>query len=305
MRPMGESVRSLALTAALLSGAGTALLRGGDDDDLVDVRSRDAPKVQNPFAAVGRVMIDARNLDAWIYGNQFRGPGWLEASLRSRVDEMSRVCGLSETQTQKLVLAGQGDIQRFVKRVDELKAECQTGGIPADQYNKVFQKTRPLSASVHQGLFGADSLFHKTLLTALRPEQIARCEEIDRERRTFRYRARVELCVAQLDSVVGLSEDQRRRLVQLILDKTRPPRSSSSQFERFVVLAQMSRLPQETLKAVFDPGQWREVEKRLSQAKRMLPTLRANGVVFDEDAESAKQADGGAKLIRAERRVGD
>jgi hypothetical protein len=85
-----------------------------------------------------------------------------------------------------------------------------------------------------------------------------------------------------------------------MLEKTRPPKSFG-QLDRFIVLVQMSRLPEDTVKSVFDPGQWREVQRRLIQAKMMMPALKQNGVVFDDEPEQAGAADGGPTVIRIER----
>jgi hypothetical protein len=299
MGQMRRNVSTLAFAAALLGGVSTALVHGQDaDDDLVEVRgAQNAPIV---FRNVGRVAISERNIDSWIYGNESRGRDWLEASLKQKVNEMGKACRLSDTQMQKLNLAGEGDIQRFETRVAELKAKCQTGEMHANEWNGVFQKTQPLRLELQRGLFGGGSLFQKTLFTALGPEQSARYEQIDRERRAYRYRARVELCIAQLDAIVGLRDAQRRRLMQLMLEKTRPPKSFG-QFDRFIVLVQMSRLPEDTLKSVFDPGQWREVQRRLIQAKRMMPALKQNGVILDDEPEQANEGDSGPAVIQIER----
>jgi hypothetical protein len=298
MGRMRRNVSTLALAAALLGGVSTGLLHGqDDDDDLVEVRGeQNAPVI---FRNVGRVAISDRNIDSWIYGNESRGRDWLEASLKQKVNEMGKACRLSDKQLQKLNLAGEGDIQRFETRVAEIKAQCQTGEIRPNEWNGVFQKTQPLRMELQRGLFGGGSLFQKTLFTALGPEQTARYEQIDRERRAYRYRARVELCIAQFDAIVGLRDEQRRRLMQLMLEKTRPPKNFGP-FDRFIVLVQMSRLPDNTLKSVFDPGQWREVQRRLVQAKRMMPALKQNGVVFDDEAD-ANEGDGGPAAIRIER----
>jgi hypothetical protein len=290
---------TLVIAAALVGGAGMAPLHGqGDDDDLVEVRAEQkAPIV---FGNVGRMVIAERNIDNWIYANESRGRNWLEASLKQKVNEIGKVCRLSDLQMQKLNLGGEGDIQRFETRVAEVKAKCQTGEMHPNEWNGIFQKTQPLRLELQRGLFGSGSLFQKTLFTVLGPEQTARYEQIDRERRTYRYRARVELCIAQLDAIVGLRDEQRRRLRQLMLEKTRPPKSFG-QLDRFIVLVQMSRLPEDTVKSVFDPGQWREVQRRLIQAKMMMPALKQNGVVFDDEPEQAGAADGGPTVIRIER----
>jgi hypothetical protein len=298
----GPYAGRLALLAALLVGAGSA--RGGDDDDdLVAVRQQQ-PQGRFAVRAVGQVQISERNIELWVYGNDARGPQWLERTLKHKVDEVGRACGLTDLQREKLNLAGQGDIQRFSSRVDEVKAQCKAGPIRAGEWRQVYAQTQPLRQELLRGLFGKESLFRKTLATTLRPGQLAVCEQADRERRSFRYRARVELVVAQLDAVLGLRDEQRRALVQLVVDKTRPPRAFG-QSDRFLVLAQMSRLPDESIRSLLEPQQWRELQKQLESAKRTVRVLKRNGVIFEDDPEPTKAADVGAKLIRAERRIGD
>jgi hypothetical protein len=293
MHRLSRHAGRFALAAALLLCAGTVWLRGqDDDDDLVKVRDEAAAKRQNPFVAGGRIMITERNVDSWVYGRESRGRGWLEASLKQKIDEMGKVSEISDSQKRKLTLAGKGDIQRFEGRVDDLKAAYPPGALRPDKYSELYQKTRVLHMTLQQGLFGSSSLFQKTLVTVLGPEQLARYEQLEYERRTYRYRAKVEMCVAQLDAVLGLRDDQRRRLVQLVLDKTRPPRTYG-QLDRFVVLAQMSRLPEEEVKSLLDPAQWPEMRRRLLTAKRMLPMLKQNGVILDEGEEPAKEAEAG------------
>jgi hypothetical protein len=293
MHRLSRDAGRFALAAALLLCAGTVWLRAqDDDDDLVKARDEAAVKHQNPFVAGGRVMITERNIDSWVYGRESRGHEWLEASLKQKIDEMGKVSDLSDSQKQKLNLAGKGDIQRFVSRVDDLKITYQPGALRADKYSELYQKTRVLHTTLQQGLFGSSSLFQKTLITALRPEQLARCDQLENDRRTYRYRAKVEMCVVQLDSILGLRDDQRRRLVQLILDKTRPPKSYG-QLDRFVVLAQLSRVPEEEVKTLFDPAQWPEMHRRLLTARRMLPMLKQNGVLLDEGEEPNKEAEAG------------
>lgn len=288
MSRVSPYVWQLGIAAALVAVAVAGVaLADGDYDDLVEVKPQPPRMVFRPAA---QIQISERNIDAWVYGNQSRGREWIEASLKQRVDEIGRVCQLTDMQKEKLILAGAGDIQHFESRVDELRAQCKAGTIAADQYNRVYQSSLPLRATLQQGLFGGGSLFHKTLLSTLRPEQVALCEQTDRERRVFRYRARVELLVAQLDAILGLRDEQRRQLIQLILDKTRPPRVFG-QTDRFLVMIQMTRLPEESLKSLLDAGQWREMQKQLANAKRMVRVLKQSGVVFDDGTEPVQGGD--------------
>jgi hypothetical protein len=287
---MSRQSVGFALAMALVVVGGAGPLRADDDDDLAEVRAEPA-RAQMVFQNQ-RFQIDESNIDRWVYGNASRGGDslFLAAGLKQKIDEIGNVCELSQLQKAKLSLAGQGDIQRFVSRVDDLKSKCQTGPVTQEEFRALSQSAQSLRAEYQQGLFESGSLFSKTLAASLRPEQTARYEQVDRERRAYRYRARVELAVAQLDAILGLSDEQRWRLVQLILDKTRPPRRFG-QFDRIVVLVQISRLvPDETLATVLEPAQQRLLRKELSNARRMMPALKRQGVIFEEGSDSTDEA---------------
>ena len=53
----------------------------------------------------------------------------------------------------------------------------------------------------------------------------------------------------------------------------------------------MSHLPEESLKSLLDPGQWRELQKQLANAQRMVRVLKQSGVVFDDGTEPDKRGD--------------
>jgi len=274
---------------ALVVVGGAGPLRGDDDDDLAEVRAE--PARAQMAVQHQRFQINESNIDRWVYGNETRGGDslFLVSGLKQKIDEIGNACELSQMQKAKLSLAGQGDIQRFVSRVDDLRSKCQAGLATQGEFRALSQSAQSLRAEYEQGLFESGSLFRKTLVSSLRPKQTARYEQVDRERRAYRYRARVELAVAQLDAILALSDEQRGRLVQLILDKTRPPRRFG-QFDRFVVLVQISRLPDETLAKVIEPVQQRLLRKELATARRMMPTLKRQGVIFDEGSDSTDEA---------------
>jgi hypothetical protein len=278
----------LAATMLALAGAGTVAF-AQDDDDLID--DMHAGPGQNEGRVVVRNMQSINvNIDAWVYGNRRNGSGEgrLVSLLKTKADELARMTGLSETQKQKLLLAGEGDVRRFVDRVDEIKLKHQATEFTQVEWQKIFEEIRPLQIELRSGLFRDDSLFGKTLRKALTADQVARYEEAQRDRRLFQYRASVEMTVMQLGNALGLRDDQRKRLVQLMMDQTEPPQTFGQQ-DQYVVLVQMSGLPEESLKPLFDAGQWRALERQLENSARMLPRLRRNGVLIDKVEIPAKR----------------
>jgi hypothetical protein len=45
------------------------------------------------------------------------------------------------------------------------------------------------------------------------------------------------------------------------------------------------------MRSLLDPGQWRELQKQLANAQRMVRVLKQSGVVFDDGMEPAKGGD--------------
>ena len=98
------------------------IVRANDDNDLIEERQ--------PVYDVDPINIEPRNvaadIDNWVYGVDRNGTRGAELSLSSqlqrRVNMLARSMSLSEGQIDQLSLAGQGDIRRFMDRVDEVKA---------------------------------------------------------------------------------------------------------------------------------------------------------------------------------------
>ncbi|HET6324298.1 MAG TPA: hypothetical protein VFG04_06325 [Planctomycetaceae bacterium] len=237
-----------------------------------------------PAPIRGLVAVPAEVVDTYIFDgfrNESAGREWQKAFVTLKGDELRRDLGLSDRQRKRLELAGLGDIEQFFRRVEA--ARPQRRMLSQAEIGALWQ----LNTQLQQGLFESGSLFQKALLTTLSPEQAARYEHSDRERRSYRNQAYIDMIVVQLDAILGLSDDQRTRLSQLLFDKTRALRESN-QFRPRVVLAQMSRLPDDMLTPLFDAAQWRQLQRKLSHTRRELPALARMGIVFDGEQAGAK-----------------
>ena len=148
---------------------------------------------------------------------------------------MARTCGLSEIQKKKLVLAGRGDIKRFFDKVEEKRKKFDKVKTDQNKVGEIYQELMPLQVTLNSGLFTEDSFYAKTLKKVLSQEEEARYHKVVEEKRQFRYRAKVELVVAQLDQTVGFRDAQRRQLVELILRETQAP-TRYGQYDYYLVL---------------------------------------------------------------------
>jgi hypothetical protein len=213
-----------------------------------------------------------------------------------RIADIDRSCGLTEAQKKKLRLAARGDFTRFFDRVDERRSEFKEASRqgPA-QLRAVFLELRPLQTELNAGLLGDGSIFSKAISKTLNEEQLVRYEKALEQKRSFRYRAAVELAVVPLGSSLGLTTDQRRRFVKLLLDETRAPRNYGAR-EDHVVMLQAAKLPEAKLRPIFDDRQWRVLSERFAEAKQMEQAMRDNGYVpADTEIEAKLESPQGSK----------
>ena len=110
-------------------------------------------------------VIDAEDFDRWIYasespGDPRRGLHW---RLELRIQYASREYELTETQKEKLRLAGKGDVKRFLEQVDQRRAGFEEKRRVFKEGCAVLRELAPLTTAYMAGPFGEGSLFAKTL----------------------------------------------------------------------------------------------------------------------------------------------
>jgi hypothetical protein len=240
-------------------------------------------------------------MDQWVFGRYGGAVGArtkLDSSLSLRVDDIERVCGLSEEQKKKLRLAGRGDIKRFFDKVEEIKRKYQHG--QADAAVNIWQEVVALQVELNHGLFGAGSIYAKTFRHTLSDDQTTRFESQSRERQVARMRTTVEWFVTHLDKSLGMTDDQRHRFVELLLAEAPPPRKFG-QGDYWYFLFQAARLPESKVKSILDAPQWRLLSRQFAQGRSMEPWLKNNGVLGDDTSRRnpAPLADGARPLNQA------
>ena len=318
LNPRGSSMlRGLALPAFLLV-AQVAILDGLPPIALAQVvdavvvqelRSGDVPAEQesdDEAAVDGAVQVAQPafiltddQFDQWVFGaprNSRAGRNKLDSLLTLEVDEVANTCALSELQKKKLVLAGRGDIKRFFDKVEEKRKKFDKVKTDQNKLGEIYQELVPLQVTLNSGLFSDDSFYAKTLKKLLNQDEEARYVKVVHEKRQFRYRAKVELVVAQLDQNVGFRDAQRRQLVDLILRETQAPRRFG-QYDYYLVLYLAGKIPEGRIKPLFDDKQWAFLQRQLNQGRGMEQFLRTQGMLPARD-EAREIADGFANALR-------
>lgn len=271
----------IVLALSLLTGLGAAAVRADDDDD-------DEVVVQPQPA----FMIADENFDQWVFGQFQNAAGCrshLDSLLLLQIEHAVEACGLSDGQKQKLQLAGRGDIKRLFESIDQLRLKFQQVKTDQNRIQELFREIQPFQVTLRDGPFGETSFFAKTLKNTLTSEQQARFEVSERERRLSFYRAAVELVVTELDETLVLRAAQRRQLVELLLEETEPP-ARFGQYDVYVVLVQAARLPEEKLKPLFDPPQWKTLARHFEKVRTLEPFLKANGILPGDGAAGGAAA---------------
>ena len=259
------------LALAVLAIAGANNIARAQDD----VEVEDAP----PVEPQQQFVVADENFDQWVFGGRGNAANIrkrFDSQLTLQVEELERMCGLSETQKKKLQLAGRGDIKRLFDQVEERRKKFQLVKNDQNKFNEFWQDVQPFQVVFSQGAFGPGSFFNKTLKNTLTSEQIASFQAADRERRMFQYRTTVEAVIDMLDQVVSFRAEQRQKIVNLLVERKKLPRVFG-QYNYYLVLYQASQLPEANLKEFLDEPQIKALNKVFNQVRGYEPFLKSNG----------------------------
>jgi hypothetical protein len=274
----------IALLAALAL-VSPARAQQPDDDE-------DDPKDNKADNMRGQVVFADENFDQWIFqdgSGVFNPRRRLDQLLALRLDDIDRACRLTREQRRKLELTARGDVKRFFVLYEKVKRKFQLVKNDQQKMQEIWRDINPLQSMMQSGMFDDDSLLVKSLHNTLTPEQFARYDAASRDRRMARHRAHVELGVLVLEQNMPLREDQRRELITQLTKLTRPSRSGTAS-GYYVLMYQMSQLPEEKLKTLFDDGQWKVMSKQINQFKQWGVWLRQSGQL-DLDEDDADKAE--------------
>lgn len=260
-------------------------LSGAQEDIAIEVDEAAAEAVAQPVFA-------DENFDQWLFNNNRNADGartQFNSQLKLQIEGIGAICGITPVQKQKLLLAGRGDIVRFFEKVEESRKKFQTLKNDQNKINEIFNDIRPLQTRMAMGLFGQGSLFDKTLRTTLNSDQARDWGVAENSRRQFQYRAKIELIISMLDDVAVFDDRQRRELLTFILENTKPPRQTG-QYDYYVVMYQLTKVPEEKFKEMLRPPQLRALNRQLNQVRGIEQFLQQQGLL-EIDADAGKAVD--------------
>jgi hypothetical protein len=233
--------------------------------------------------------VQENQFDSWVFQNFSTAAAArrkLEQMLSLQMDDVDRTCQLTEPQKKKLLLAGRGDMLRFFESVEVVRKKFLLVRKDQQKFNEIWQEISPLQVKFQAGLFGDDSFYHKTLRNMLKGDQLSKFTQVDGDRRKFQYRAKAELVVAMLENALPLRDEQRQKFIKLIVDETKPPRSFGQQQDYYIVMWNISKIPEKTLKPLFSEAEWKILNQQFAQVRGLEQWLKQSGALAkDEEGE--------------------
>jgi hypothetical protein len=240
-------------------------------------------------------VLTEEQFNAWLTNGQDSALERIEAQMSVQIRGITQTCHLTPLQVEKLELAARGDIERFQARVAEVHDRLVGKSYNQNEINTVWQEIQPLQQELPLVL-GPGSLFSRVLHSTLREGQRADFERAKAERDQFRYAAKVRLFVAALDQASPLTDEQRERMVEFLLESTRRPQRFG-EYDWYYVLVQASHAPAERLEEILNEAQLLALRQAFQQAQPYAQMLEREGIVpveepapaADEPAEAAAE----------------
>ena len=208
----------------------------------------------------------------------------IKAEREQAVNALDRAVQLTDRQKRKLDLAGQIDHQRFF---DRLKAASHVirahGGLTKEDQIVI----RQLASKAMHGLYGPDSFFMKSIPVILDRNQLA----LLNERKHSIHSGLIKNAVRDFEARLTLSEDQRNRLIQIMLDEIPfDPASENGELlvarsERILMMYRLSCFAKEKIETLFDPIQWQKVRPMLEECYHYKEYLVDRGLL-DPDLDT-------------------
>jgi len=273
VRDRSESTLRRKAGALLCGVVGLAIVaapaHAAPDDEAIAADEPAAP------AAVAGAHVDIMaNLNNWVFGGHgvVMNPEdhFLGLQVELQIDELERLCKLTVAQREKLKRAATIDTRRFLADLEAMRQRCaELDQNDPQVLNQIWPQIQPLRDRFASGLYNEGSFFAKVRRQTLTPEQAAsyRAEVI--ERRELRRRADVAMTLMMVEEKVPLTDAQHAKLAEILLETGREIRTTH-QLKTWMLMIQLSKLPEERVKPLFDERQWRLFLKLTAQYRNVV-----------------------------------
>jgi hypothetical protein len=215
---------------------------------------------------------------------------FLQDRLTAELATLQTIGSLDEQQCRRLRLAGMIDVQRLVVRSRQLYEDClqgqREGMLPWDN---LFEKADWLKTPLQYGISLENSLLRRVLRKTVSMEQLRKIEQEEQAAREYEFQALLDQLLLAAEQDLILSVEQHTRLEELCQRRLKRSRRASLKC-REVLLYQMSQIPEEELRSIFNVRQlrhWKHSFKQLELEEELIEELRANQL-WREDPPDAQ-----------------
>ena len=222
----------------------------------------------------------------WVFnqrGNRETCRTTYDAQLKLRIEEIDRVCHLTEAQKQKLSLMGFGDIKQIFNSFERAKHQFNLLGNDIQKLQEIMPIIQPIQLAQRQ-LFKDGSLFAKSLRRTLTKEQFAQFEAVERERYEFEHQAQIELAVHTIEESMPIRDAQRRQLISLLTKEVKPSRTWSP-YHFYILMSKIALLPENKVKPLLTDAQFKLWDKQMATYKNLIVNWRKAGIVVEEEKD--------------------
>lgn len=236
--------------------------------------------------------IALEDFNHWIFGN-FDNPSEplpaLEAQCNLELIRISQTASLPEDQRAPLRLAGQGDIKRFLQRVEkarrryvEINEQSAASDALDDDHDEAVEEAYLLAMSLRRelrkGLFGSKSLLHKVASNSLDEQHAGDLQKETTRRVRLQTESAMRVFVTRLGWQLPLTKEQRTKLTDLLLQHIKTV-GNDNNLAYYVVMYRFGKVPREQYETIFDESQMEAVARMLDQGRQLEEHLEAEGVL--------------------------
>jgi hypothetical protein len=209
---------------------------------------------------------------------------------RARLEQVERVCELSQGQRRKLEMAIEVDIRRGVAEIEEIRRgyagviinmRTREGQQRWGRFQQDVQRCRRRLLT----LFEEGSLYAESLATVLDERQAAALAAETAARRSFRWKSLVTSVMLRLDDMLALTQDEHDAIERLLVEREPPLRldppngQRNEQAEQMLVYSMLAEVNQKALRAVVGEERWKTVQTLANQGRSMRSWIEGQGLL--------------------------
>jgi hypothetical protein len=255
----------LLLTLVLGMGVNVRATAQEDDDEIVLPA---APQFVVSERQFDDLILRGGGVEVIAGNRQFSISG--SADVDAEINQIDRVCSLTEKQRKKLQLAGRGDVSRFRDYVSELRRKY--AGVPLDRekYAEVMNLIPRLSSAPQFLIFQDASLFQKTLHHCLDAEQLEKYRMLERGRQYKIIESAIPIWRTMRGS--GITDEIRQKFFDTLIEHGKIPKAKYL-YAHYMVMLEIGRL-EERLKPLCTDAHWTFLQLKIDEARQIEPHVR-------------------------------